>query len=320
MATIPAKAPHPPDGPTGGDGPTTWSPGPSDVLAAAVLAGAVVAAYVQCFQSLVFQWNRDPNYSYGFFVVPIAALIFWSRRGLIDRAKPAPGWWGFLPLLGVVSLRFPLFEWNQQYVEMATIPLVVAALVLAVGGWGLLRVALPSVVFLFFMLPLPQSINVLMSRPLQTVATIGSVAVLELMGMPVMSEGNVIVIGAEPLEVARACNGLSMLLSFVTLIAATVILVSRPAWERLVLLLSAVPIALVSNVLRIVATALAYHLLGQKAGEKMMHDVAGYAMMPVALALVYLELRIMSWLFVDVEAVEHQGVYLRGRPAPRGGH
>jgi len=309
-----------PDVPAGSTGSPPWAPGLSDILAAAVMAGAVVVAYVQCFQSLIFQWNRDPNYSYGFFVIPIAALIFWSRRGRIDRAKLAPRWWGFLPLVAVVALRFPLFEWNQQYVEMATIPLVVAGLVLALGGWHLLRVALPSVVFLFLMLPLPQSVNVLMSRPLQTVATIGSVAVLELLGMPVMSEGNVIVIGAEPLEVARACNGLSMLLSFVTLIAATVILVRRPAWERLILLLSAVPIALVSNILRIVATALAYHYLGQEAGEKMMHDLAGYAMMPLALALVYLELRALSWLFLEVETSDPHGAYVRGRPAPRTGH
>lgn len=313
MATLQAQAQADPTP----SGPAPWTPSFAGMLAAALVAGVVVAAYVPCFESLVFQWNRDPNYSYGFFVAPIAALIFWSRRGLVDRAKLVPRWWGPLPLMAVVASRVPLFEWNQQYVEMATIPLVVAALVLALGGWHLLRVALPSVVFLFLMLPLPQSVNVLMSRPLQTVATLGSVAVLELMGMPVVSEGNVIVIGAAPLEVARACNGLSMLLSFVTLIAATVILVRRPVWERVLLLLSAVPIALVSNVLRIVATALAYHLLGPEAGEKMMHDLAGYAMMPIALALVFLELRVLSWLFVDVEDAGPEAAHRGGRSSPR---
>jgi exosortase len=165
------------------------------------------------------------------------------------------------------------------------------------------------------MLPLPPSINALLARPLQNWATIGSVALLQLCGMPVVSEGNVIVIGSTPLEVARACNGLSMLLSFVTLIAATVILVRRSAVERLVLLLSAVPIALVSNILRIAATAVCYHQLGEKAGDKIAHDLAGYAMMPVALLLVWLELSLMSWLVLeeDVEEVDTTAILRKGR-------
>ena len=165
-----------------------------------------------------------------------------------------------------------------------------------------MRVAYPSIIFLLFMLPLPTSINQWLARPLQNLATTGSVQLLQLFGMPVMSEGNVIIIGATPLEVARACNGLSMLLSFVTLIAAVVILVQRPAWERVILMLSAVPIALVSNILRITATAVVcYHSFGQELGEKYAHDYAGWMMMPLALFLAWLELCLMSWVFVETD-------------------
>ena len=94
-----------------------------------------------------------------------------------------------------------------------------------------------------------------------------------------------------------------MLLSFVTLITAMVILVHRPLWERVVLLASAIPIALVSNIIRITATAWCYHRFGHETGEKLAHDCAGWAMMPIALVLVWLELRLMSWLVVEVEQV-----------------
>lgn len=285
----------------------------SELVAAVLVVAALALAYEPSFRGLIGQWNRDPNYSYGFFVIPIAALVFWSRRHLLDRARVQPHWWGFLPLAAVVALRLPLYEWNEQYVETATIPIVTACLVLALGGWHLLRVALPSIVFLFFMLPLPPSINVLLARPLQNVATIGSVALLQLCGLPVMSEGNVIVIGSTPLEVARACNGLSMLLSFVTLIAAVVILVPRPAVERVILMLSAVPIALISNVLRIAATAFCYHYLGEKAGEKIAHDLAGWAMMPIALLLVWLEIWLLSCLVVEVEDMDPTEMMRRRR-------
>jgi exosortase len=295
-----------------------WAPRASDVVAAGLTLGALAWAYAPSFAGLVGQWDRDPNYSYGYFVIPIAAVILWSRRGMIDRAKMAPRWWGFLPLLAVLALRYPLFEWNEQYVETATIPLALAGLALAMGGWHLLRVALPSIAFLFFMLPLPPSLNLRMAGPLQRLATAGSLSMLQVLGMPVMAEGNVIVIGDAPLEVARACNGLSMLLSFVTLITATVILVRRPALERVVLLASAVPIALVSNVLRITATALCYYYLGPKAGEKIAHDLAGWAMMPIALVLVWLELRLLSWLFVEVEEFDASALLRRPRGADGG--
>jgi exosortase len=292
-----------------------WKPHTPEIVAVVAVLAALGGAYASSFYELGFQWNRDPNYSYGFFVIPIAAVIFWSRSDRLDRAQMYPQWWALLPLLVIVALRFPLFEWNEQYIETATIPLVVAALALALGGWHLLRVAAPAIVFLFFMLPLPPSINVLLARPLQTMATIGSVALLQLLGFPVMAEGNVIIIGATPLEVARACNGLSMLLSFVTLICAVVILIPRPAFERFILLVSAIPIAIISNILRITATAIAYHYLGEELGEKIAHNAAGWAMMPIGLVLVWIELTIMGWLFIEVEEVD-AGALLRRR---RGG-
>src|ERR1700716_2908047 len=128
-----------------------------------------------------------------------------------------------------------------------------------------------------------------------------------------MSQGSVIIIGETPLEVARACNGLSMLLSFVTLIAATVFLVRRPMVERVVLLVSAIPIAVVSNIIRITATALCYYWFGHETGEKYAHDYAGFAMMPVALVLVWLELQVMSWLFVEVEEIDAASMLRKGR-------
>jgi exosortase len=135
---------------------------------------------------------------------------------------------------------------------------------------------------------------------------------LQLTGLPVMAEGNVIVVGNETLEVARACNGLSMLLSFVTLITAVVILVRRPLLERVALLLSTIPIALISNILRIAATAMVYHFVGHDWGEKMAHDLAGWLMMPIALALVWLELKAFSWMVVEVEEVDPSDRLRRG--------
>ncbi|WP_406701328.1 exosortase/archaeosortase family protein (plasmid) [Singulisphaera sp. Ch08] len=306
MATVPSKASE------------SWRPGVVDILSAVFVAIALGWSYAPSLASLASRWSRDPNYSFGFLVIPIALAIAWGRRDQLDRARLKPKWWGFLPLLALLGARVLLYEWNEQYLETATIPLVVAALLLALGGWQLVRVFLPAVVFLFFMLPLPPSINTILANPLQRLATIGSVAVLQVMGLPVLADGNVITVGAEPLEVAQACNGLSMLLSFVTLITAMVILIPRPLWERVVLLVSAIPIALVTNIIRIVVTAWCYHHFGHETGEKISHDAAGLAMPVIALVLAFAELWVLSWLMVEVEDQASPGARPRssGRPHP----
>lgn len=274
---------------------------PIDVVPLVPIGLILGWAYWSSLKALSELWSNDTNYSHGWFVVPIAIVIVWNRRDMIDRSKIRLRWWNVLPLAAILGLRYLLFDFNEQYLETATIPLVVAAVALAIGGWHLLTAIWPAAVFLLLMLPLPPSLNGTMAGPLQAVATAGSVGLLQAFGMPVLAEGNVIIVGAERLEVARACNGLSMMLSFVTLITAMVILVRRPIWERVILLLSTVPIAIISNILRITATALSFQYLGHDLSEKYAHDWAGYLMMPVALGFVLLELKLMSWLIVEEE-------------------
>ena len=288
---------------------TTIEPGvsrlPSENPKAFLVAGLSVAAlgltwaYASSLASLVERWKRDDNYSHGFFVVPIAALILWKRRGRLDLGAVAPTWWGFLPLVLILAGRAWLFERNDLWLESATIPLAAASVVLTLGGRSLFAWAWPAIAFLYLMLPLPLGLNTSLAGPLQSLATSGSMTLLRASGLTVISEGNVIIVGGERLEVARACNGLSMLLSFATLVGAMVLLVDRPIRERVALLLSIVPVALLCNVLRIVATAWATHQAGH--AVEAAHDWAGLAMMPLALALLWLEVRVMSWIVVEVE-------------------
>jgi exosortase len=277
-------------------------PGASRAFLAASLAvsvGGLAWAYSASFAALFDRWRRDDNYSHGFFVLPIAAAILWRRRGRLDGLALAPSRWGIAGLVALLASRAWMFERNDQWLESATIPMAAALVALALGGRGLLGWAWPAIAFSCFMLPLPSRLNTALAAPLQSLATLGSVTLLQATGLPVISEGNVIVVGGERLEVARACNGLSMLLSFATLVASMVALVSRPARERVALLLSIVPAALLCNILRIAATAWATHLAGHPV--EAVHDWAGLAMMPAALALLWLEVRVLSWVFVEVD-------------------
>jgi exosortase len=138
-----------------------------------------------------------------------------------------------------------------------------------------------------------------------------------------MPEGNVIMVGNQRLEVAVACNGLSMLMSLAATVAATASLVPMANWKRLLLLPSIIPIALASNVLRIAATAWCYYQFGAEVGSKYAHDLAGWLMMPMAMLLVALELGIMSWLIIESDEVERTtdrlGLGLVAGPRKMGG-
>jgi exosortase len=265
---------------------------------------ALGLAYAPNLRDLFTTWSNDQNYSHGFLVIPISLLIFW-RRPLIAEPRLSSGtvlsaWWGWILLAVVLMVRALGYEWSFQWVETATIIPAIACLVWTLGGWPLLQRAWPAIAFLIFMLPLPQTVNDMVALPLQRIAVTGSCFFLQLSGLWTIQQGNIINLstphGMERLDVALVCSGLRMLMTLAATVTATIILVPLPNWKRIVLLVSAVPIAILSNMIRIVATGWCYYLVEGTRGKELVHDWAGYFMMVLALALVGLELAILSWL------------------------
>jgi exosortase len=149
------------------------------------------------------------------------------------------------------------------------------------------------------MLPLPHRLQTAMSMPLRKVATVSSVYLLETLGLPAVARGNVILLNDTRIGVVEACNGLSMLITFFALSTAVALLSRGGAVERVVILLSAVPIALAANILRVTMTAVLYQTAGAETAGVFFHDMAGWLMMPVGLALLGLELLVLRMVLVE---------------------
>ncbi len=269
-------------------------------------------AYAPNLRDLYSTWNDDPNYSHGKLVIPIALFILWRRLSETSEAPsntavPAT-WWGWVVLTAILAVRAIAYEQNSQWTETATLLPVIACITWTLGSWPLLRRIWPAIIFLVFLLPLPGAINDRVALPLQRFAATGSCFLLQLSGLWAVQEGNVINLttprGPMPLDVALACNGLRMLMTMVATITLTVILVPLPTWKRVVLLVSTVPIGLLSNIIRIVATGWLYYEIAGPAAKEWAHDLSGWLMMPLALILVGLELRLMSWLVPDITVEE----------------
>ena len=150
--------------------------------------------------------------------------------------------------------------------------------------------------FLAFMIPLPYRVATSMSGPLQRLATITSTFVMQTCGLPALAEGNVILLNDVEIGIVEACSGLRMLVVFFALATAVALVARRPLLDRMVVLVSAVPIALVANIVRITATGVLHEFVDSATANAFFHDVAGWFMMPLALVMLGIELKVMAAL------------------------
>ena len=272
---------------------------PLDAACLAAVTAALVYGYWPIFKTLYQTWVREPDYSHGFLVVPIALFILF-RLWPSDRADQPQVWYpGLAIVVAGLALRAWFHSHGQSWSESFTLMPVMIGLGCSRLGLRTIRRVWPAFAFLIFWFPLPNAVNSSLSQPLQSIATWAATKVLRATGLWVIPEGNVIVVGGERLEVAAACNGLSMLMSLAAAVVATASIVPMTTLKRCFLLATIVPIALVSNILRISATAWCYYQFGAEVGSKYAHDAAGWLMMPTAMALVGLELMLLSWLIVE---------------------
>lgn len=288
---------------------TTWVGAQSRAWwwALGIVALTLALSYGPNLSFLQRVWSEDPNYSHGYLVVPIALFILWRRLSEMpwerSRAAIRASWLAWVILAIIIMIRGVAYERTLHWVETATLLPAVACLTWTFGGGSLLRRSWPAIVFLIFMLPLPKSINEFVALPLQAIAATGSRFLLQFSGFWVIQNGNILHLktkfGMRPLDVALACSGLRMLMTLLTTATATVLLIPMPTWKRIVLLASAVPIAIVSNMARIVATGWCYYYLQGDSAIEWAHDISGWMMMPLALVLVVLELSIISWLIPE---------------------
>jgi exosortase len=290
-----------------------------EIAGLVAVAAALAWAYAPNFAAFYEVWSTQPDYTHGFLVVPIALFIFW-KLWPGPEAAPKPWWPAWALVIAGLAARSWFLERGQNWMESATLLLVVTGLAMARMGPRVMFRVWPAFAFLIFLYPLPPKLNTALAQPLQSLATTCACFLLRLTGLWVMPEGNVIMVGNERLEVAEACNGLSMLMSLAATVSAAACVVPMANWKRLVLLPSIIPIALGSNVLRIAATAWCYYKFGAVVGSKYAHDAAGWLMMPTAMALVALELLILSWLVVEsdeaVSPAGRVGLVRMGGPEP----
>lgn len=243
-------------------------------------------------------WQQSDEYSAGLLVPFLAVYILWARRSDIARCPIKPSAWGLLAFVAAQLVRFLGLYLNYGSAERLSVVMTIASLVLLLFGRQLFRKVSPILLFLCLMLPWPNLMQYYVGQHLQRYATSSAVFCLEVVGYEIVREGNVIHIGDASVAVAEACNGLRMITAFFVISGLVALLVNREWWEKLIILVSSLPIALLCNTVRLAITAIFFTVLEGEHWEQIFHDFGGYAMMPLALAAIVAELWLLTKLTV----------------------
>jgi exosortase len=253
---------------------------------------AVIAAFVLCYWTviakLVHDWAHDDNYSHGFLIVPLALYFVWERRARLAAVRPRANWFGLVVVVASLGMLIAGTLGAELFVSRVSIVFLIAGTVLFTAGVDALRILAFPIAFLFLMVPPPAIIFNQIAFPLQLLASRFGEATLQVLSIPVLREGNLITLANTTLEVAEACSGIRSLISLLTLGIVYGYFVDPRLSVRTIIALSAVPIAIVANGLRVAGTGVAAHYYGAEAAEGFFHTFSGWVVFIVAFVLMYL--------------------------------
>ncbi len=257
---------------------------------------------------MVLHWEHVADYSHGFLIAPLALYFAWERTPQLKRARIEPSWWGLLPLaLSTTTLVIGRLGTELMNMRVSFV-LALIGLVLLLWGRRIFKILAFPLFFLFLMVPLPQSLVNIVAFPLQLIAADWAVDLLYYLHIPALREGNIIHLPETTLFVAEACSGLRSLMALVTL-GVVFAYFFRQSWgERILIVASTIPIAIVVNSLRVSLTGILTYRFGEKAAEGTIHEFQGLITFGAAFILLLALAAVLSKLWPD---------RWRGRPARR---
>ena len=258
---------------------TSWA------LLAVLGAGAWL--YFGVISGLVNDWAHDDNYSHGFLIVPLAAYFAWERRGAIRAAPVLPSKFGLLVVLGSLAMLVAGILGAEFFLSRISIIGTLAGAILFLYGWQHLRILAFPLAFLLLMVPIPAIVFNQIAFPLQLFASRFGVEVMQLFDVPVLREGNVIVLANTKLEVAEACSGIRSLISLLTLGIVYGYFSDSRMWVRVVIAASTIPIAIVANGLRVAGTGVLAHYYGPDAALGFFHTFSGWLVFLAAFGILF---------------------------------
>jgi len=263
-------------------------------LGAGLACALLALLFHDALSVMVEWWAEKPEYSHGFILPLIAAFFVWQRSGELQSLAWRGSWAGVsIVILGLAA--YVAGELSALYVIVQYAFLVVlAGLVMALIGWRAFKIVWAPFALLFFMIPLPNFLYQGLSGQAQLVSTEIGVAVMRVFGVSVFVEGNVIDLGTYKLQVAEACSGLRYLFPLTALGFIAAYVYRGEPWKRALIFLSAVPITILMNSLRIGAIGVLVEHWGVSMAEGFIHDFEGWVIFMACTGVLIFEMWLLA--------------------------
>jgi exosortase len=260
-----------------------------------ILFALIIIVYFPVLYDLILDWYIDSNYSHGFLILPIALWLIWRKRKELAETPINRNSLGLIFIIGSLFLLIAGTAGAEYFTTRVSFVFLLFSISLYMFGWQLSRKIWFAFFFMLFMIPIPYVIYYSVTFPMQLFASKVSTAILGVIGLPLLRQGNIIHIPNYSLEVAEACSGIRSLLSLLALGALFAYFTQPNKIKALILFLSTIPIAIAGNVFRISMTALAAHVISPKFAEGTLHEISGLLVFMFSLVLLVIVGAILKW-------------------------
>ena len=229
----------------------------------------------------------------------IVGYLVWTKREKLQQLTPQPSLWGLVVLLLGVSIYLVGTIGAEWFLKRSSLIVVLGGLILYLYGIEFFKTLLFPLIFLIFMVPLPAIIYTSVAFQLQLLVSKVAAQVIALVGIAVHRNGNILEVSTGPLAVEEACSGMRSIMALLALSSLFAYLISRSKLKQAILIASALPIAVVTNIIRVTATGIFAHYFGREVAEGMLHQSFGWIVFMIAFILLFLLSKLLDWILPE---------------------
>ncbi len=260
----------------------------------AILATLLGYVYFEGFTRLVDIWEKREEYSFGYLIPFITLFLIWQRKDILEQHEFTGSWMG-MPIVLAGILLFVIGELTTLYLFVHySFLFVMLGVTLSFFGWKSFKIIFVPLLFLAFMIPLPQFFLQEISQVLQLISSKIGVWFIRLFDISVYLEGNVIDLGVYKLQVVEACSGLRYLFPLMALSFMMAYFFQDKLWKRAIIFLSSIPITIVMNSFRIGAIGVMVEYWGIEMAEGFLHDFEGWVVFMACMVVVLIEMWVLA--------------------------
>jgi len=264
------------------------------IIQASILVASFAILYSGTVMEMARNWQRDENFSHGFLIPFITGLMIWQRRDQLALQKRTPANCGLLIVLAAMVMHIAGSLSAEMFVMRSSLIVCASGIIIYFFGFKIFAIVSIPVAYLFFMIPIPKIIWNPIAFPLQLMAAKLAAISIQMLGIPVLREGNILHLSNVSLEVVDACSGLRSLVSLLALSGAFSYITNLDIPRKIILFLSAVPIAILVNILRLTFTGILARYAGAETANGFLHELSGILVFVLACVFLFAVKTVLS--------------------------